>query len=151
LKKLSSLPEARLILEQLQVYDPAIAWTQAKIQRWLLDPSTINLGETKEILASVVKKHYDKRAKVLKEDHPLGIQLQLETGVANGVLVARTVDQCAELIRRIVTRSLKFRVEQTPTGTRHLRETISDSIYRVMTSDVMLSNAFWNFYLQPSE
>lgn len=32
-----------------------------------------------------------------------------------------------------------------------LREQISGSIFRVMTADAMLTNTFWNFYLDPAE
>ena len=49
---------------------------------------------------------------MLKERHPLGIQVNLHTGVANGVLVARTEAECAELIRRIVTATLEFDVTE---------------------------------------
>lgn len=38
-------------------------------------------------------------------------------------------------------------------GSKHLflRETLTDSIFRVMTGDAMLTNSFWNFYLEPNE
>jgi len=151
LKSASTAPEENLLLEQLRLYDSSLAWTNSKVQEWVTKPTGMDLTAAKETLASVMKTHYDKRAKVLKEDHPLGIQVQLETGVANGVLVARTLDECAELIRRVITRTLTFRIERTDAGTRYLKETITNSIYRVMTGDLMLTNAFWNFYLQPSE
>ena len=32
-----------------------------------------------------------------------------------------------------------------------LREKISRCIYRVMTTDAMLTNTFWNFYIDPAE
>ena len=87
---------------------------------------------------------------MLREDHPLGIQVNLETGVANGVLVVRTAEACAELIRRVLTRTLAFTLETREIhGLRYvlLREDVSGCIFRVMTGDAMLSNAFWNFYL----
>lgn len=46
----------------------------------------------KDLLYSTVEQTYNKRAKALKETHPLGIQVSLRTGVANGVLVVRTID-----------------------------------------------------------
>jgi hypothetical protein len=151
LKKITQKDDGKLILEQIQVYDSALAWTDSKVQKWLQDPTTIDVADAKELLVTLVKKHYDKRAKILKEDHPLGIQVQLETGVANGVLVARNVLECAELTRRIVTGTLEFRIETTVSGSRCLIETITNCIYRVMTGEKMLMNAFWNFYLEPSE
>jgi hypothetical protein len=72
--------------------------------------------------------------------------------VANGVLVVRSVSDCAELIRRIVTRTLEFDLtDEKANGFLALRERISGSIYRVMTHDMMLTNSFWNFYLEPRE
>ena len=47
------------------------------------------------------------------ESHPLGIQVNLDTGVANGVLVVRTVTNCAELIYGILTRTLQFQIKET--------------------------------------
>jgi hypothetical protein len=97
-----------------------------------------------------MKSHYESRARTLKESHPLGIQVNLATGVANGVLVVRSVTDCAGLIRRIVTRSLEVDLEDEE-GYTVLREKISACIFRVMTADTMLTNTFWNFYLDPAE
>jgi hypothetical protein len=38
--------------------------------------------------------------------HPLGLQVHLETRVAQGVLVVRSIPECAELLRRILTTKL---------------------------------------------
>ena len=76
--------------------------------------------------------------------------MDLETGVANGVLVVRTVADCALLIRNVVTQRLEFNLEENDKYTA-LREKISGCIYRVMTRDEMLTNTFWNFYLNPAE
>lgn len=86
----------------------------------------------------------------LRESHPLGVQVNLATGVANGALVVRTVGDCARLVRRIVTRTLESGVSEE-NGSTVLREVISNSVFRVATGDMMLSNAFWNFYLESSE
>lgn len=90
------------------------------------------------------------RANTLRETHPLGVQVNLATGVANGVLVVRTVDACAALVRRIMTATLDFTVSEE-NGATVLRERISGCVFRIATGDVMLTNAFWNFYLDPSE
>ena len=59
-----------------------------------------NFKEICEILAIFAKKYWDKRANTLKHYHPLGMQIDLDSGVANGVLVVRRVDICVK-IRRI--------------------------------------------------
>jgi hypothetical protein len=97
-----------------------------------------------------MKAHYDGRARTLRDSHPLGIQVNLETGVACGVLVTRTVAQCAQLIRNILTRRLKFKLEENATHIM-LREQISGCIFRVVTQNDMLTNTFWNFYIDPAE
>jgi hypothetical protein len=70
------------------------------------------------------------------------------------VLVVRSAHDCAELIFRIVTGTLEFRIKkELLNGVEYhfLRETISGSIFRVMTGDAMLMNSFWNFYLEAVE
>lgn len=55
---------------------------------------------------------------------------------------------------RIVTGTLQFRIERKVFGGveyHMLIETVSDSIFRVMTGDAILTNSFWNFYLEPSD
>ena len=86
----------------------------------------------------------------LKQSHPLGIQVHLETGVANGVLVAHSTAQCAELIRRVLTKTLEFELcEKMIDENRYLllKEKTSESVFRVVTGDRFLTNVFWNFYL----
>ena len=99
------------------------------------------------IVARSEKAVYDKRAQTLKEAHPLALQVNLTTGVANGVLVVRTVPDCAALLRRILLSNMEFTLEERD-GMWLLRERISGCIYRVVTNDRKLNNCFWNFYLR---
>lgn len=145
-----SCNEAELVLQQLRLFSPEAAWKDCEIMGWVASPDGMDLGAAKRRLAQSVKIHYDTRAQTLKESHPLGIQVHLETGVANGVLVARSTEQCADLIRRILTRTLEFNIcEKKIDGRRYLllKETTTDSVFRVVTGDRFLTNAFWNFYL----
>lgn len=94
---------------------------------------------------------YDKRADTLSRDHPLALQVSLSTGVANGVLVVRSVDQCARLLERVMLNTLEFDIEEIDTdrGTSlYLRERVTDSVFRVVTGDELLINSFGNFYLR---
>lgn len=105
-----------------------------------------DLARLCRIVAESEKRLYDSRARTLHL-HPLGIQVNLETGVANGVLVVRSVAQCADLLERIVTNSLDFRLENSADDLMwYLKEKISDSVYRVVSQDRKLTNCFWNFY-----
>ena len=99
------------------------------------------------IIARAEKAIYDKRAQTLKDAHPLALQVNLATGVANGVLVVRTIAACAALLRRIVLSDMEFALEEMA-GMWLLRERISGCVYRVVTNDRKLNNCFWNFYLR---
>jgi len=107
------------------------------------------LGKATNRLYKEVKQHYNERAKTLKEMHPLGIQVYLDSGVANGVLVVRNIEDCSKLIRAIITNSMEFIIEREKKDNGeyiYLKETISKSIFRLITGDVILTNTFWNFY-----
>ena len=83
------------------------------------------------------------------ETHPLGLQVNLQTGVGNGVLVARDINQCARLVRGIILRELEFELEEDSNqGAIFLKEKETQSVYRVVTHDTHLTNSFWNFYLR---
>lgn len=141
---------ADIVIEQLKVFQPGAAWEDRQVAEWASAPESIPEDQVLERLQSAIKEHYDKRASTLKEKHPLGIQVHLMTGVANGVLVVRNINDCAELIRRIMTRTMEFDLEESEEGATLLRERISKCVFRVVTGDLMLTNAFWNFYLDPS-
>ena len=99
------------------------------------------------IIADSEKRIYDKRARTLIEAHPLAIQINLQTGVANGVLVVRTIQECARLLKKVLDGSMEFHLEEKP-DMWYLREQISGCVYRVVTKNRKLTNCFWNFYLR---
>jgi hypothetical protein len=108
-----------------------------------------DLAKLCRLVADSEKRIYDSRAATLKEFHPLGIQVNLDTGVANGVLVVRSADDCAKLLRAILTRSMNCYPEFDPNEKMWcLRERISGSIFRVVTGNRKINNCFWNFYLR---
>ena len=111
-------------------------------------PDLMRFGK---IIADFEKRIYNKRANTLKDAHPLGIQVHLETGVANGVLVVRDVPSCAELVHRIMTNQMVFEiVDDNETDSWLLVEEITQCAYRVVTRNPKLTNCFWNFYKAPS-
>jgi hypothetical protein len=102
-----------------------------------------------EILAKAEKSLFDGRAKSLQKSHPLALQVQLETGVANGVLVVRSVERCAELLEKLLTNSCEYTFDSNrEKGILCLVENISDSPFRVVTQNSTVSNAFWSRYLE---
>ena len=154
LSSLYSRSADSVILERIQTLSANLAWSDQQVRRWLDAPDKMDRDAGLALLVKTTQEHYEKRAETLMESHPLGIQVNLDTGVANGVLVVRTVTDCAELIYRFLTQTVQFRIEKKCLANVEyhlLRETVSNSIFRVMTGDAMLTNSFWNFYLEPSE
>lgn len=140
----------QLLLDQLRLFDSGAAWTDSDVRKWIAEPDKVSVKELEARLAARIRAHFDTRARTLRDTHPLGIQVNLGTGVANGVMVVRTPEACARLVRGILTRSLSFVLDEQSEYTA-LREEISGCIFRVMTADAMLTNTFWNFYLTPVE
>ncbi len=142
--------ENDLMLEQLLIFKPNLAWTNINIMEYINKAKKPDTKLLKNLLLKTIKEHYDKRAKTLKETHPLGIQVCLQTGVANGVLVVRSINDCARIIKSIVTRNMQFIVEKPNKSNKYcllLKEKISNSIFRVITNEETLTNSFWNFYV----
>lgn len=96
-------------------------------------------------LAKAERIAFDKRAEVLQRYHPLAMQMDLTTGVANGVLVVRSIEKCADLLRAILTNGAEFDI-RVDEGCRTLVESISGSVFRVVTDNEKLTNSFWNLY-----
>ena len=99
------------------------------------------------LIAVSEKRIYDSRANTLKRFHPLGIQVNLATGVANGVMVVRSIDECAALLRSVLTDTMEFDLLEDASMW-YLRERISGSYFRVVTKNAKINNCFWNFYLR---
>ena len=105
-------------------------------------------GTVCKILATAEQFNFEKRARTLREVHPLSLQVHLESGVANGVLIVRSIDECAEVLYKLLTNSLGFSIEQdAKQGCTVLKEKISQSPFRAVTNYEKLANSFWNFYL----
>lgn len=120
---------------------------------------TDNIDSIANVLTNKYKEFYEKKAKLLHAIHPLAIQMDLNSGVANGVLLVRNANQCVKVLHRILTRQLKFYFEEKEPWnetlakgdyqkTYILREEITKSPFRVVIGDTLLTNSFWNFYLE---
>jgi len=105
-----------------------------------------DFSEICNILAIAECYNFDRRAKLLKERHPLSMQVDLQDGVANGVLVVRSAKECARLLRKILANSIEFAIKHRKEGYTILEESISKSPFRVVTDYERLTNSFWNFW-----
>jgi hypothetical protein len=104
-------------------------------------------------LARAEAKFLRQRADGLQKAHPLALQIDQATGVANGVLVARTPEQCARLVVGAITNALEFDIIEgaspiasEPAAATLLIERSTQCPFRVVTNDETLTNAFWTFY-----
>ncbi|MGH7146418.1 MAG: hypothetical protein ACREIJ_00740 [Nitrospiraceae bacterium] len=139
----------------LPIYYPLGAWTDPVVRGWLNRTRPFDLGEALTLLFEKAQEVYETRATTIKDSHPLGLQVNLATGVSNGVLVVRSVNDCAKLLRKIMLNEMEFDLEKKVAKNNKivhwaLREKISKCIFRVVTGDELLTNSFWNFYLKPS-
>lgn len=85
----------------------------------------------------------EKRAKTFKDFHPLGLQVGLYDGVARGVIVVRTPEECSKILYKILTNSLDVVIKYEQHGL-VLREKETNSVIRVMTGWGVLAHCFWN-------
>jgi hypothetical protein len=99
-----------------------------------------------KILAIAECYNFDRRADLLKGRHPLCMQVDLQTGVANGVLVVRSPSKCANLLHKILTNNMEFTIKHCDEGFTVLEEKISGSPFRVVTDYERLTNSFWNLF-----
>ncbi len=134
----------------LETFEQGRIWRSIPDQAHVASFQQTHQGDLERIcriIAASEARIYDKRAKTLTESHPLAIQVHLDTGVANGVLVVRTKEECAELLRRVLTNTLVFELQEDKQGQMwHLREIISGCVFKVVSKDPKLTNCFWNFY-----
>jgi hypothetical protein len=146
------LPDKKKVLEFLQrtsSFDPYFQILGEEEQAFI-DANNLKgaRSEMCRILATAEKALFDKRAKSLEKSHPLAVQVHLETGVANGVLVVRSISDCAKLLAQLIKNSCEFKFDsQRESGILCLIEKISNSPFRVMTRNSTVSNAFWSRYL----
>jgi len=133
-----------------------IAASSQQEQKEILKQHKEDFKRLIEMLAGYEKRFFNNRASVLMKKHPLRFQIDLKTGVANGVLVARSAKICSELILGILTNNLDFDIIE-PEQKSDLTDEIDDLNYRliesktkcsfrVVTRDEMLTNSFWNLY-----
>lgn len=101
-----------------------------------------DINKKQELLNRKIQR-LDSRAKTFKDFHPLGLQVGLYDGVARGVLVVRTPEECATALYKILTNSLEVTISYEQHGL-VLRDNDTNSVVRVMTGWGVLATCFWN-------
>lgn len=88
---------------------------------------------------------FERRARMFREIHPLALQVILSTGVLNGILVVRTVEQCASILVNLITNELDLQLDKQDLNYR-LVEKKTGSTIRVVSRHRLLQNAFSAHY-----
>lgn len=91
------------------------------------------------LVASAVR--YERRARIFREVHPLALQVILSSGILNGILVVRSIDECACLLRRLIENDLDLALVADDLNYR-LVEQRTGSTIRVISRHELLENAF---------
>lgn len=123
---------------------------RATYRKWL-DEIRLDSGDgtpiPEEIRTSVVSLliskgiRFERRARVFRQIHPLALQIILSSGVLNGILVVRSVDQCARVLSSLIANKLDLTLRKEADNYR-LIETITGSTIRVISRNELLRNAF---------
>ena len=88
---------------------------------------------------------FEERAKMFREIHPLALQVILSTGVLNGILVVRTVEQCSVVLEALLRNSLQLTMVKDEKNYRLVEDTTRSTV-RVISRHELLGNAFERHY-----
>jgi len=88
----------------------------------------------------------EKRSRFYRDVHPLSRLIEFDTGVAVGAMVTDSVGDVTALLHRLFENKMEYELEQLKPGHLRLKETLTQSVVRVQTSDRMLAETFWNHY-----
>ncbi len=91
----------------------------------------------------------ERRANTFQKFHPLSLQVGLTDGVARGVIVVRTPEQCARILEKTLHNQIEVDISQEESGL-VLRERETKSVIRIMTGWGKLAGTFWNHFSQTS-
>ncbi len=83
-----------------------------------------------------------------REVHPLARLIDFRSGVAVGAIVTADVSEVAELLKRIFTNRMEYRLDhhRSRPGFLKLFEKLTESVVRLQTDDELITKTFWNNY-----
>ncbi len=136
--------------EDDRIKDPATksqyrGWLDAVVKQTEIPP----LGDDvkRELLGILISRavRFEARAALFRESHPLALQVIHTTGVINGMLVVRSVDACAKVLKGLVANELEYDLEIDDENYR-LIERSSRSTVRVISRHLLIRNAFSRYF-----
>jgi hypothetical protein len=86
------------------------------------------------------------RSKFYREVYPLSRLIDFRNGVPVGAVVTDTLDDVIEIMKRVLTNEMAYELQQGKPGHFQLSEKRTKSIVRLQTADLLLREAFWNYY-----
>lgn len=126
-----------------------------EFRRWLDGVTKQNAAPALSIPAGIrdhvirmlvaVTVRFEQRARTFREVHPLALQVILSSGVLNGMLVVRSVDSCARLLRGLISNELELSLVVDEDNYR-LIERSTRSTLRVISRHRLIANAFSSFF-----
>lgn len=135
--------EANRFDEKLR--QPYRAWLDDVVSEGVSDsiPADLRPQLVGALVAAAI--NFERRAKVFREIHPLALQVILSTGVLNGIVVVRTVDQCGRVLDSIVRNKMELESRKDDSNYRVV-ERLTGSTIRVISRHELLRNAFEAYY-----
>jgi len=121
------------------------AWLDSVVKNGQLAAPLPAIGERVISILVATALRFERRARIFREVHPLALQVILSSGVLNGILVARSVDSCAHLMRALIRNELELELVIDDFNYR-LVEKSTGSTVRVISQHLLLRNAFSTFY-----
>jgi transcriptional regulator with XRE-family HTH domain len=88
---------------------------------------------------------FEDRSSLFRETHPLALQVILSTGILNGMIVVRSVDSCAHILKSLIRNDLQLDLQMDAHNYR-LIETSTNSTIRVISRHALIKSAFSTFY-----
>lgn len=86
------------------------------------------------------------RSKFYREVHPLSRLIEFSTGIPVGAIVTDKLEDVVNIVDRVLTNDMEYKLEQGKPGHFQLKEKTTNSIVRLQTADLLLREAFWNYY-----
>jgi transcriptional regulator with XRE-family HTH domain len=126
------------------------AWLDAVVKKKAPTEPPASVRDRLQSILVATALRFERRARIFREVHPLALQVILSSGVLNGILVSRSVDSCADLIRSLIRNSLDLELVVDDLNYR-LVEKSTGSTVRVISQHQLLKNAFATFYGQDGE
>jgi hypothetical protein len=120
-------------------------WLDSVVKKERNDPLPEALQDQfcRMLVATAIR--FEDRSALFREIHPLALQVILSSGVLNGMIVVRSVDSCAQILKSLILNDLNLELRVDAHNYR-LIETTTKSTIRVISRHRLIESAFSTFY-----